>query len=126
MLPLHRGRKAAARAAVASIGVQEFLHAFRDSLPPGHPDVKLLYPIFQVSWLELRNEFQSDQELRVMIEAHCSSIRQNRNETPGARISAQKCFLAEAHGGELFFGNDRSLVDGGDEIWRIRLTPKTS
>lgn len=59
------------------------------------------------------NESQSDQELRVTIEAHCSLIRQSRNEIPGARISAQKCFLADAHGRELFFGNDRSLVDGG-------------
>jgi hypothetical protein len=82
-------RDIVARFAAAAVVLQEFLHAFRQSLPPAHTDVKLQYPISHVHGWSFGNESQSAQGLRVLIEARRSSMRQLRNAIPAARITTQ-------------------------------------
>jgi hypothetical protein len=76
----------------AAIVLHEFLHAFRELCHKLTPSEAAVPNLLSFMTGASRTEFQSAQELRVLIEAHCSSIRN----------FVKKCRLHEFLHGNVF------------------------
>ena len=97
--------------------IRELVLRFRASVGSGNQSLK------SYGWNFGEDESQSTQELRVADRSLLLVDATTSTKSCLHEFLQQKCFLADAQGRDLFFG-ERQKSAGRGEKWRIELPPK--